>query len=504
MDLAGSEKCANLEYIEDNIKGWKMDEMQVKAKDRVKEGKYINKSLFFLTQVINKKIEGGDISHIPYRNSALTKILKSSLGGNSKTCVVLCISPTKVQFEHSLQTLKFGLNVGKVECKTTYNITKNTTEETLRLLINEYQSRVNLLKKNDSEPLTEIIDENKMLWQQFAGITTEEQKRNNTLLLQFYADNSNVRCENEGYYDGRLAKTFIDALKFSCKNTLYWKSYAHNFEEKLTNNDGKQIIGKLLEVMEDCYKTCKFQTAKLEVYEHTEKWAEQLSKKELISLSTHFKSKLSVIEKLISNEAKPKNPASQKLDLKLAHNEAYINDLMKEAKSFLLRKTDINKEQYINEIDKRIMNDIKTIKEMISKMTIVNIGNGKNEVNITPSRNQVKNLCSNESSTKTIDPNNTKQTKTEIAKRPTSTTSHSYKKKPINTMKLENSNLRINKTIKESDNKVDSNEYEYGIFSNIQSLRQLKKNLITKNKTNIDDPIPDNTISTNKNKFHKE
>ena len=48
-------------------------------KDRVKEGQHINKSLFFLTQVISLKSEGKGNAHIPYRNSPLTKILRFTI-----------------------------------------------------------------------------------------------------------------------------------------------------------------------------------------------------------------------------------------------------------------------------------------------------------------------------------------------------------------------------------------------------------------------------------------
>ncbi len=59
----------------------------------------------------------GSKQHVPYRNNPLTKILKSSLGGNNKTCIILCISPAKSQFEHSMLTLKFGMNARKIENK---------------------------------------------------------------------------------------------------------------------------------------------------------------------------------------------------------------------------------------------------------------------------------------------------------------------------------------------------------------------------------------------------
>lgn len=68
VDLAGSERVSSHDRLEEGYK----------TKERIKEGQHINKSLFFLTQVIKLKSEGKTNVHIPYRNSPLTKILRSS------------------------------------------------------------------------------------------------------------------------------------------------------------------------------------------------------------------------------------------------------------------------------------------------------------------------------------------------------------------------------------------------------------------------------------------
>ena len=81
IDLAGSEKISNHTQTDDVQKGGpecqpiNLLANSKTAKQRVKEGVHINKSLFFLTQVIMMRSEGKD-THIPYRNSPLTKILK--------------------------------------------------------------------------------------------------------------------------------------------------------------------------------------------------------------------------------------------------------------------------------------------------------------------------------------------------------------------------------------------------------------------------------------------
>ena len=60
-------------------------------KSLVKEGKHINSSLFYLCQVIQALAKGHE--HVPYRNSNLTKLLRASLGGNAKTCLICTATP---------------------------------------------------------------------------------------------------------------------------------------------------------------------------------------------------------------------------------------------------------------------------------------------------------------------------------------------------------------------------------------------------------------------------
>lgn len=91
IDLAGSEKVSNhhnSKYDSNNVGMMSESVINSNIKERVNEGKHINKSLFFLTQVISMKAKGKK-DHIPFRNSPLTKLLRSSLGGNSRTAIIL-------------------------------------------------------------------------------------------------------------------------------------------------------------------------------------------------------------------------------------------------------------------------------------------------------------------------------------------------------------------------------------------------------------------------------
>lgn len=90
VDLAGSEKLS----MDDKI--------------RKKEGININKSLLALGNCISALTDPKRSTHIPYRDSKLTRILKDSLAGNCKTIMIGCISPHPFTLEESIVTLSYA------------------------------------------------------------------------------------------------------------------------------------------------------------------------------------------------------------------------------------------------------------------------------------------------------------------------------------------------------------------------------------------------------------
>ena len=56
-------------------------------------------------------------SHVPYRDSKLTRLLQDSLGGNSKTLMIACISPTDRDFMETLNTLKYSNRARNIKNK---------------------------------------------------------------------------------------------------------------------------------------------------------------------------------------------------------------------------------------------------------------------------------------------------------------------------------------------------------------------------------------------------
>ena len=76
--------------------------------DRLKEATKINLSLSALGNVISALVDGKS-KHIPYRDSKLTRLLQDSLGGNTKTLMVACLSPADNNYDETLSTLRYLL-----------------------------------------------------------------------------------------------------------------------------------------------------------------------------------------------------------------------------------------------------------------------------------------------------------------------------------------------------------------------------------------------------------
>jgi len=87
------------------------------------EGANINRSLLALANCINilsdKRKKG---AFVPYRDSKLTRLLKDSLGGNTKSIMIACISPLYIHFEETINTLKYAQRARNIKLKVRKNI----------------------------------------------------------------------------------------------------------------------------------------------------------------------------------------------------------------------------------------------------------------------------------------------------------------------------------------------------------------------------------------------
>lgn len=107
---------------------------------RRKEGSYINKSLLTLGTVISK-LTDGKATHIPYRDSKLTRLLQSSLSGHGRVSLICTVTPASTSNEETHNTLKFAHRAKHVEIHASQN--KIIDEKSL---IKKYQKEIMSLK----------------------------------------------------------------------------------------------------------------------------------------------------------------------------------------------------------------------------------------------------------------------------------------------------------------------------------------------------------------------
>jgi kinesin family protein 3/17 len=110
--------------------------------ERLEESKKINQSLSCLGNVIAALTDVKPRSHIPYRDSKLTRLLKDSLGGNCKTTMMMMVSPAPEAFSETASTLKFGMRAKKIK-----NDARINEDVDQRALLRKYEVELRKLKQ---------------------------------------------------------------------------------------------------------------------------------------------------------------------------------------------------------------------------------------------------------------------------------------------------------------------------------------------------------------------
>ncbi|KAI4499380.1 hypothetical protein M0802_005640 [Mischocyttarus mexicanus] len=108
--------------------------------ERLKEASKINLSLSALGNVISALVDG-KTTHVPYRDSKLTRLLQDSLGGNSKTIMVANIGPASYNYDETLTTLRYANRAKNIKNKPRIN------EDPKDALLRQYQEEIGRLKE---------------------------------------------------------------------------------------------------------------------------------------------------------------------------------------------------------------------------------------------------------------------------------------------------------------------------------------------------------------------
>ena len=90
--------------------------------ERLVEGANINRSLLALGNCINALCDPRKRGHVPYRDSKLTRLLKPSLGGNCKTAMIVCVSPSSAHYDETHNTLQYANRAKEIKTKVIRNV----------------------------------------------------------------------------------------------------------------------------------------------------------------------------------------------------------------------------------------------------------------------------------------------------------------------------------------------------------------------------------------------
>lgn len=112
---------------------------------QLEEAKTINKSLSALGQVINA-LTDEKTKHVPYRDSKLTRVLQDSLGGNSKTALIIACSPSSFNASESMSTLRFGSRAKNIKNQAVVNESRSVEE--LEALLAKAQRTIEMQQSN--------------------------------------------------------------------------------------------------------------------------------------------------------------------------------------------------------------------------------------------------------------------------------------------------------------------------------------------------------------------
>ena len=242
-DLAGSEK-----YDKENMM----------VTDHIKELTQINKSLSALGKVIHA-LGTGNCSHIPYRDSKLTRLLQDSLGVSTRTILIATVSPASVYIEETISTLKFADRAKQIMVKIKKNEVSATNDQLITKLQREIQhlkTLLNLKRKGGMQELEQKIwtltEENQKLKSLKPNFTIKEVEllKEENKKLRIELQQAGVTAGADNFYvpdrEEFTPKSYPDKAESSpqsragSKKTTSIRSYSPKDETPIKPNSGLQ------------------------------------------------------------------------------------------------------------------------------------------------------------------------------------------------------------------------------------------------------------------------
>ncbi|XP_013399662.1 chromosome-associated kinesin KIF4-like [Lingula anatina] len=318
VDLAGSERCKRTQA----------------EGGRFKEGVNINLGLLALGNVISALgDESQKRSHIPYRDSKLTRLLQDSLGGNSHTVMIACVSPSDSNMEETLNTLRYADRARKIKNKPIVNRDPQAAE-ILRLKGVVQQLQVQLMQNGGVPGKFEGSIDIKALKERIKELEEENHKLSKE--LESAVDNSTGLCE-------KIIKTELarDRLKERLRDLRQQAGLTLNITQEL------EISGELKDKV-DAMKDLSRKIQEFPEEEH----------------------ELSTIEEETKTESSGSSPVPDEFDAKHALCQAKLSKELQELNRLINLKQDLASQLSENDgrLDNMRVEYEKNVKELESQL----------------------------------------------------------------------------------------------------------------------------------------
>lgn len=347
VDLAGSEKVSKT-----GAEGTILD-----------EAKNINKSLSALGNVI-AALADGNKTHIPYRDSKLTRILQESLGGNAKTTVVICCSPASFNESETKSTLDFGKRA-----KTIKNVVAVNEELTAEEWKKRYEKERDRNVKFKSK--IEKLEEELRKWRSGQTVSADEQLNlANTDMEESISAASSVA--NMRALDRPTAQLSLASSHISLEDRTKLEEERERLYQLLDSKDDEiqeqsQLVEKLKEQMLE----------QEELIAGTRRDYENLTKEmskiqgENDSAKDEVKDVLQALEELAVNydqksqEAETKSREYNTICEELSQKQSQLNSIQSELQS--IKESGTHQRKRINEMLRSLLTDLGEVGTVVSK-----------------------------------------------------------------------------------------------------------------------------------------
>ncbi|XP_033889008.2 kinesin-like protein KIF21A isoform X3 [Acipenser ruthenus] len=199
--------------------------------ERAKEGISINCGLLALGNVISALGDKSKkSSHVPYRDSKLTRLLQDSLGGNSQTVMIACISPSDRDFMETLNALKYANRARNIKNRVMVNQDKasqqisalRTEIARLQMELMEYKTGKRIIGEDGMDSVNDMFHENSMLQTESNNLRIRIKAMQETIdaqrarLTQLLSDQANQVLANAGEGNeeiGNMIKNYIKEIE---------------------------------------------------------------------------------------------------------------------------------------------------------------------------------------------------------------------------------------------------------------------------------------------------